>query len=77
MGSYKINLENQTATSINGIAFKLTEIKPGVYSGVCLNPKDIPPDNVDDEILARMVQEAGVFYQMALDREVKGEKRKF
>jgi len=69
MGSWRINLEKQTATSINGITFKLTETKPGEYSGVCLNPKDIPPDDVDDEILARMIKEAGVFYQLALDNK--------
>lgn len=27
MGSYKINLKDHTATSINGITFKLTETK--------------------------------------------------
>jgi hypothetical protein len=30
MSTYKINLKEQTATSINGITFKLTETKPGV-----------------------------------------------
>ena len=68
MGSYKINLEQQTATSINGITFKLTKTKSGEYEGVCLNPKDIPPDDLDDEILARMIREAGVFYKMELER---------
>ena len=53
MGSWKINLEKQTATSINGITFKLTETKPEEYEGVCLNPKDIPPDDLDDVILGR------------------------
>jgi len=38
---------------------------------VCLNPKDLPPDDLDDEILGRMIKEAGVFYQMELER-VKG-----
>jgi hypothetical protein len=38
MGVWKISLEEQTATSINGIIFKLTETKPGEYEGVCLNP---------------------------------------
>ena len=71
MASYKINLEQQTATSINGITFKLTETKPGEYEGVCLNPKDIPPDDMDDVILGRMVEEAGMFYKMKLGR-VKG-----
>ena len=68
MPTYKINLKNQTATSINGITFKLTETKPGVYEGVCLNPKDIPPDDLDDVILGRMIKEAGVFYRMELGK---------
>ena len=68
MGTWKINLEKQTATSINGITFKLTETNPGEYEGVCLNPKDIPPDDLDDVILGRMIKEVGVFYQMELER---------
>jgi hypothetical protein len=59
MGSYKINLKDQPATSINDITFKLTETNPGEYEGVCLNPKDIPPDDLVDKILSRMVKEAG------------------
>ena len=51
MSTYKIDLANQTATSINGITFKLTETKPGEYKGVYLNPSQIPPDDLDDEIL--------------------------
>jgi hypothetical protein len=58
----------QTATSINGITFKLTETKQGEYEGVCLNPKDMPPDDLDDVILGRIVKDAGVFYKMELDR---------
>ena len=46
------------------ITFKLTETKPGEYEGVCLNPKDILPDDLDDVILGRMVKEAGMFYKM-------------
>ena len=53
MSAWKINLKEKTATSINGITFKLTETKPGEYEGVCLNPKDIPPDDLDDVILGR------------------------
>ena len=68
MSPWKINLEKQTATSINGITFKLTETKSGEYIGICLNPKDIPPDDLDDITLTRMIKEAGVFYQMALER---------
>jgi hypothetical protein len=68
-GTYKINLKNHTATSINGITFKLTETKPGEYEGVCLNPKDIPPDDMDDEILGRMINEAGMFYELAKKRK--------
>ena len=61
MGSCKINLEKQTAASIIGITCKLTETKPGEYSGVCLNPKNIPPDDLGEDIRARMIKEAGVF----------------
>ena len=68
MGTWKINLKEQTATSINGITFKLTETKQGEYEGLCLNPKDIPPDDLDDVILGKMVKEAGMFYKMELDR---------
>ena len=31
---------------------------------MCLNPKDIPPDDLDDVILGRMIKEAGMFYKM-------------
>ena len=49
------------------ITFKLTETN-GEYEGVCLNPKDIPPDDLDDVILGRMIKEAGMFYRMELER---------
>ena len=39
------------------------------YEGVCLNPKDIPPDDLDDVILGRMIKEARTFYMMELGRE--------
>jgi len=68
MPTYKINLKEQTATSINGIAFKLTETRSGEYEGVSLNPKDIPPDDLDEQILGRMIKEAGMFYKMELER---------
>ena len=48
------------------ITFKLTEMN-GEYEGVCLNPKDIPPDGMDDVILGRMIEEAGMFYGMELE----------
>ena len=70
MGTWDINLEKQTATSINGITFKLTKTKQGEYSGVCLNPMDIPPDDLDEVILARMIKEAGIFYEMTLKRQI-------
>ena len=69
MSAWKINLKEQTATSINGITFKLTKTKLGEYEGVCLNPKDIPPDDLDDVILGRMIKEAGMFYKMELERQ--------
>jgi hypothetical protein len=68
MATWKINLKEQTATSTNGITFKLTETKSGEYEGVCVNPKDIPPDDLDDVILSRMIKEAGVFYKEELKR---------
>lgn len=67
MSTWEKNLKEQTATSINGITFKLTETN-GEYYGVCLNPKDIPPDDLDDVILGRMVREAGEFYKMELEK---------
>ena len=68
MSTWKINLKEQTATSINGITFKLTETKLGEYEGVCLNPSQIPPDDLDDVILGRMIREAGMIYKMELER---------
>ena len=70
MSSWKINLKEQTATSINGLVFQITEVKQGEYEGVCRNPKDIPPDDLDDEILGRMIKEAGMFYRMELERKI-------
>ena len=35
----------------------------GEYQGLCLNPKDIPPDDLDDVILGKMIKEAGMFYR--------------
>ncbi len=49
--------------------FRGQETRPGEYEGVCLNPDDIPPDDLDDEILAKMIKEAGMFYKMELERE--------
>jgi len=34
MSTWKINLENKTATSINGITFKLTERNWGIWGRV-------------------------------------------
>ncbi len=45
------------------ITCKMTETKPGEYEGVCLNPKDIPPDDLDDVTLGRMMEEAIVYYR--------------
>jgi hypothetical protein len=39
------------------------------YEGVCLNPKDIPPDDLDDVILGRMIKGVGMFYEMELERD--------
>ena len=67
MGTWKINLKEQTATSINGITFKLTKTN-GEYEGVCLNPKDITPDDLDNVILDRMIKKAGMFYKRELEK---------
>ena len=45
-----------------------TETTPGEYEGVCLNPKDIPPDVLDDVLLGKMIKEASIWYQMELER---------
>jgi len=45
--------------------FKLTGTKPGEYDGLCLNPSQIPPADLDD-VMWRMVKEAGVWYQKEL-----------
>ena len=67
MSTYKINLKEQTATFINGITFKLTKTN-GQYEGVCLNTKEIPPDDLDDVILGKMIKEAGILYKMEEER---------
>ena len=52
MSSWNIDLDKKTATSINGITFKLTEVEPDSFQWICTNPKDIPPDDLDDVILS-------------------------
>ncbi len=61
-----IDLDKKTATSTNGITFKLTEVGPDTFQWMCANPKDIPPDDLDDEILGKMVKEADAMYQWQL-----------
>ena len=63
MGTWKINIKEGTATSINGTTFKLTETKQGEYEGVCLNPKAIPPDDLDDVMLAKVM-----LYKLELEK---------
>jgi len=41
--NWNIDLDKKTATSINGITFKLAEVEPDVFHWECVNPKDIPP----------------------------------
>jgi len=66
MSSWNIDLDKKTATSINGITFKLIEVEPDIFQWICANPKDIPPDDLDDEILGKMVKEANARYQWQL-----------
>ena len=68
MSTWFIHLQEQTATNETGICFKFTEVRPGVFDGVVINPEVIPPDDIDDVILARMIKEAGMFYKMELER---------
>ena len=46
----------------------MTANKSGDYEGLCLNPSQIPPDDLEDVILGRMIKEAGMFYKMELER---------
>ena len=66
--TWNINLDKKTATSINGITFKLTEVKPDTFKWICANPKDIPPDDLDDEILAKMVNEADAMHNLTINQ---------
>ena len=66
--NWDIDLEKKTATSINGITFKLTEVEPDTFRWVCANPKDIPPDDLDDVILNKMIQEADGRYKWELSK---------
>ena len=49
----------------------MTVSKSGDYGGLCLNPKDIPPDDMDDVILEKMVREARMSYRMTLEERGK------
>jgi len=68
MSTWNINVEMKTATSNNGITFKLTEVEPDNLQWICSNPKDVPPDYFDDEILGKMVKEANAMYQWQLSK---------
>ena len=37
-------------------------------SAIGRKPTLIPPDDLDDQILGRMVKEAGMFYRMEVER---------
>jgi hypothetical protein len=66
--NWNIDLNKKTATSINGITFKLVESAPDVFHWECVNPKDIPPDDLDDVILDKMVKEADGRYKWELSK---------
>jgi hypothetical protein len=68
MSNWKIDLENKTATSENGVIFRLTRNAHGEYMGECLNPEVIPPDDFDYESLDRMIEDAGEVYDKVLRR---------
>ncbi|MCH8313270.1 MAG: hypothetical protein IID17_09825 [Nitrospinae bacterium] len=68
MSTWKINLEKKTATCINGITFKLTAEETDVFRWIFANLKDIPPDDLDDEILSGIVKETDTMYQWELSK---------
>ena len=47
IANWPIHLEEQTATNETGICFKFTEISPGVFDEVVINPEAIPPDDME------------------------------
>ena len=58
----------QAFNKTNSCIHICTATKPGEYEGVCLNPKDIPPDDLDDVILGKMINEPGMLYKMEDER---------
>lgn len=46
-----IDFDNNPAASINGFTSKLVESAPDVFHRESVNPKDIPPDDLDEVIL--------------------------
>jgi len=69
LGQLQNDLEAKTATSINGITFQMTEGTDGKWSGRCINPKEIPLDDLDDKILEKMVPDAGIYYERQLKKQ--------
>jgi hypothetical protein len=43
-------------------------VEPDVFQWICSNPKNIPPDDLDDEILSKMVDEADKVYKLELSK---------
>ena len=68
MSTWEINFKEETATSINGIPYKLTGSNLE-YEGFYLNPKDIPPDDLDDVILGKIIKETEIWYRRELERQ--------
>jgi len=56
---------------------RLLEGRKMWYESVCLNTEGIPPDDLDDMIMGKMIQEAGVFYKMEFDRVKINEENRF
>ena len=67
MSTLEINFNEQTATSINGIPFKLTGSNLE-YEGFYLNPKDIPPEDLDYVLLGKIIKETVIWYRRELER---------
>jgi len=68
MADWSIHIEERTATNETGICFKFTEISPGIFNAVVINPEIIPPDDIDEGILSDLRQEAMKEFKKVLNR---------
>ena len=53
---------------MNGLTFKKVKVAPDGFRWQCINPKEIPPDDLDDVILGKMAKDAEAMYQWELKK---------